>query len=144
MFLIISCTMGIMQHTIFHDVVSGKVPSYKIYENKDFLAFLDIFPRTHGHTLVIPKTPYKWVYDVPSFGAYWETVLKVTRGIQQALSPSFITYATHGLEIQYAHIHILPRYGDLDAKKQPVFPSQTLEMNKSQFQEIAQSIQTHI
>jgi histidine triad (HIT) family protein len=129
-----------MQHTIFHDIVSGKIPSYTVYENTDFLAFLDIFPRTKGHTLVIPKTPYEWVYDVPQFGAYWETVLKVTRGIQQALEPSFVSYATHGLEIRYAHIHILPRYGELDAAKHNVFPKEVIKMEKTEFEDLAEQI----
>jgi histidine triad (HIT) family protein len=131
-----------MQHTLFHDIVSGKIPSYKVYENDDFLAFLDIYPRTKGHTLVIPKTGYEWVYDVPQFGAYWETVLKVTRGIQHALSPSFVTYATHGLEIRYAHIHILPRYGELDAAKHKVFPSDVVQMEKHQFEDLAEQIRS--
>lgn len=130
-----------MQHTIFHDIVAKKIPAHIMYENDHFMAFLDIFPRTKGHTLVIPKTPYEWVYDVPNFGKYWETVLRVTRGIQEALHPSFVTYATHGLEIRYAHIHILPRYGEIDAAKHQVFPKDVeTHCNASVLEDIAEKV----
>lgn len=94
---------------IFCHIVTGKQKSYKVYEDESFLGFLDIFPRVKGHTLVIPKKHYQWVYDVPEFADYWKVVLKITRGIQKTFNPAFITYLTYGLEVSHAHIHILPR-----------------------------------
>jgi histidine triad (HIT) family protein len=98
-----------MEKCVFCQIVKGKLPSYKIYEDRDFLAFLDINPLALGHTLVIPKVHYRWVYDVPNFGAYWQVGLQVTQVLQKVLQPYFITYVTHGLEVKHAHIHIIPR-----------------------------------
>jgi len=104
-----------MENCIFCQIVVGQSPCFKIYENDDFLAFLDIYPRVEGHTLVIPKKHYRFVYDVLDFGAYWEVVLKITRAMQKAFNPYFITYVTHGLQIPHAHIHVMPRKkGEID------------------------------
>lgn len=62
--------------------------------------------------MVIPKTHYRWVYEVPNFGEYWEVAKKITQAMQKSLNPYFITYVTHGLEVEHAHLHILPRYRD--------------------------------
>ncbi len=94
---------------IFCQIVAGEKPCYKVYEDEEFLAFLDIFPRVEGHTLLIPKKHYRWVYDVPNFDKYWKVVLKITKAMQKVLKPYFITYLTHGLLVAHAHIHILPR-----------------------------------
>ena len=98
-----------MEACIFCRIAKGEIPSYKIYEDALFFGFLDIHPRVKGHTLLIPKKHYIWVYDVPEFREYWGVVLKITKAMQKTLSPTFVTYVTHGLEIPHAHIHILPR-----------------------------------
>ncbi len=98
-----------MENCIFCQIVDKKSSCYKVYENDEFLAFLDIYPRVLGHTLVIPKKHYQWVYDVPNFDQYWLTALKITKAMKKALSPYFITYTTHGLQVPHAHIHIMPR-----------------------------------
>jgi histidine triad (HIT) family protein len=99
-----------MQRTIFMDIIEGKIPAFKVYEDDKFLAFLDAFPRAVGHTLVIPKKPYRWVYEVPNFEEYWGVVRKVTTGIQMGIQPIWLSYLTVGLEVPHAHIHILPRF----------------------------------
>ncbi len=94
---------------VFCQIANKKAFCYLVYEDYDFIAFLDINPRVEGHTLVIPKKHYRWVYDVPNFKEYWQTVLKITQAMKKIFSPYFITYVTHGLEVPHAHIHILPR-----------------------------------
>lgn len=98
-----------MDDCIFCKIVRVKLPSYKVYEDQDFLGILDIFPRVKGHSLVFPKKHYRWVYEVPNFGKYWDAVLMLTKRMQKTMSPKFITYVTHGLEVPHAHIHVLPR-----------------------------------
>lgn len=98
-----------MDNCIFCQIIAGKISCYKVYEDKNYLGFLDIYPRVRGHTLVIPKKHFQWVYDVPEFDKYWLTVLKITNALKKALNPHFITYITHGLDIPHAHVHILPR-----------------------------------
>lgn len=128
-----------MNICIFCQIVAGKLPGYKVYEDDSFLAFLDICPRAVGHTLVIPKKHYQWVYDYPNFGTYWETVLKVTKAIQKALNPSFVTYLTLGVDVPHAHIHIMPRFGQLDG----VYP-QIKKISKEKMEEIANKIYEEI
>jgi histidine triad (HIT) family protein len=99
-----------MQDCVFCKIIAGQFPSYKVFENDKFLAFLDVYPRTKGHTLVIPKKHYRWVYDVPDFGEYWEVALKVSKGLREVLNPKFLTFVTHGLDVEHAHIHVFPRY----------------------------------
>ncbi len=98
-----------MKNCIFCQIIEEKSPCHKVYEDKNFLGFLDIFPRTKGHTLIIPKKHYQWVYDVPNFGDYWLAVLKITKAMKKVFNPYFITYLTHGLQVPHAHIHIMPR-----------------------------------
>ncbi|MBX4206570.1 HIT domain-containing protein [Candidatus Parcubacteria bacterium] len=57
---------------IFCKIASGEIPAHKVYEDGDFVAFLDINPRASGHVQVIPKEHHRWVWDVPNVGAYFE------------------------------------------------------------------------
>jgi histidine triad (HIT) family protein len=97
-----------MDNCIFCKIVKGEIPSFKIYEDENFLAFMDVFPRAKGHALVIPKQHYRWVYDVANFGEYWEVSKAVAVKIQKSLNAEFISFLTMGEEVPHAHIHILP------------------------------------
>lgn len=101
-----------MESCIFCQVVAGKVPAYKVYEDNEFLAFLDIKPLTKGNALVVPKKHYRWVDDVPNFGDYFEAARKVGKAAQNAFDAHFISYITIGLEVPHAHIRVVPRYKD--------------------------------
>jgi len=123
-----------VENCIFCKIAKNEAPAYKVYEDKKYLAFLDIFPRTRGHVMVIPKDHYRWVYDVPNFGEYWEVVLKVTRAIQKILKPNFVNYITYGMDVPHAHIHILPQTG-----KAEIFP-EIKKISKKLLMEIAVKI----
>ncbi len=101
--------MNVSKDCIFCKIIKGDVPSYKVYEDDHFLGFLNIHPCAVGHSLVIPKKHYTWVYDVPAFDAYWLVVLHITKAIQSVMKPLYVTYLTYGLEVPHAHIHIIPR-----------------------------------
>src|SRR3990167_6822543 len=98
-----------MDECIFCKIVKGEIPNYTVYEDSNYLAFLDIFPRVKGHALVIPKKHYRWVNDVENFGEYWEVAQKVSLNIQKSLNASFVSYITMGEAVHHAHIHILPQ-----------------------------------
>ena len=99
-----------MEDCIFCKIIEGKIPCYKIYEDDNFLAFLDINPVSVGHTLLIPKKHYRWVYDVPNFGEYWQIAQKIALNIKNSpLNPEYISFLTMGNEVEHAHIHIIPR-----------------------------------
>ena len=99
---------------IFCKIISGEIPSYKVYEDELFFGFLDIFPLTRGNTLLIPKKHHRWVTDVPEFGAYWEAAKKIALSMEKNLGATSISYLTLGEEVPHAHIRIIPRYSSND------------------------------
>lgn len=105
---------------IFCQIAAGKIPCYKVYEDNDFLAFLDIRPLTRGNTLIIPKKHYRWVADVSNFGAYFEVAKKVGLATVKTLGAKWLQFLTIGLEVPHAHIRVIPRYSK---DRQPEVPS---------------------
>lgn len=95
---------------VFCLIAAKNIPARIVYEDENFLGFLDIRPLNPGHTLLIPKKHYRWVDDVPNFGEYWEKARRIGVGITNALKPISISYATLGLEVEHAHIWIIPRF----------------------------------
>ena len=95
---------------IFCKIAKGEIPCYKVYEDKDFLAFLDINPRNPGHTLVIPKKHYRWVWDVPNSGEYFEATTKIANAIKKALDTDYVISIVMGDEVPHAHIWLVPRF----------------------------------
>src|SRR3989338_3042403 len=93
---------------IFCQIISGKIPCYKIFENEHFLGFLDISPVIEGHALVIPKKHYRWVHEVEKFGQFWEAAQKVAKAQIISLKTSTVVFATAGFQVPHAHIHVMP------------------------------------
>lgn len=99
-----------MDDCIFCKIIKGEIPCFKIYEDDLFFAFLDINPTNPGHTLLIPKHHYRWVYEVPQFDKFWLVAQKIALSIKNSsLNPDFVTFLTIGNEVPHAHIHIIPR-----------------------------------
>jgi histidine triad (HIT) family protein len=96
--------------TVFSNIISGEIPSYKIAENERFFAFLDISPLCPGHTLVVPKLETDYIFDLPE--KYLEELLVFARplsqAIQQAVPCKRIGLAVIGLEVPHAHLHLVP------------------------------------
>lgn len=111
--------------------------SFKIYEDSNYLAFLDIFPRAKGHTLLIPKKHARWVYEVEDMGQYFETAKKVGILLKEKLKMDYITFITFGDEVEHAHIHIIPqKKGKISGIKfQPV-----LDLKKGELKKMAEKI----
>ena len=98
-----------MESCIFCKIVRGELSSYKVYENDNFVAFLDINPRAPGHVQVIPKKHYRWIWDVPDIGAYFETVRTVAQALQKAFGQiEEIHVRVTGEEVPHAHVWIFP------------------------------------
>ncbi len=125
------------QRCIFCKIVSGEIPSYKVYEDETYMAFMDVFPRAKGHVLVIPKTHYQWVYDVPEFGTYFEIAKQVAIKVQNVVQSDFVSFVTVGEEVQHAHIHILPQ---MLGKKQGITFTEVLSISKEELQQLATQI----
>ena len=97
-----------MKDCLFCKIVAGTTSANKIYEDDDFIAFLDMHPRSPGHAQFIPKKHYRWVWDVPNAGAYFEVVRKIAQAQRQAFGTDWVVSRIIGDEIPHAHIWVFP------------------------------------
>lgn len=132
-----------MNDCIFCQIVVGKIPCYKVYEDKDFLGFLDIRPLNPGNSLLIPKKHFRWVYDVPDFGAYWEAAKKVALATQKIVGSHSINFLTLGYEMPHAHIRIIPRF-DNDGHTDGIRLSAVKNISKEEMQKTAEKIRNEL
>lgn len=104
--------------SIFSKIIAGEVPSYKIAENENCFAFLDINPIREGHTLVIPKKEIDYLFDLPEedYRELWSFAKKVAHAVGKAIPCERVGSAVLGLEVPHAHIHLVPINGvhDID------------------------------
>lgn len=96
---------------IFCKIVAGEIPSFKIYEDDKYLAFLDISQFTEGHALVIPKNHYENIWAVPDVAEYFEVVQKVGQNFLQK-GFKLVDTATFGTLVRHSHVHVIPHNGD--------------------------------
>lgn len=119
-----------MDGCIFCKIVSGEIPAHKVYEDDKFLAFLDINPRAPGHTQVIPKEHYRWVWEVPNVGEYFELVRKIARAQQKTFNVEMVRSQVFGDEIPHAHVW--------------VWPNLTNDGSEKKFEELASKIKASL
>jgi histidine triad (HIT) family protein len=111
-----------MENCLFCKIVSGDIPCYKIWENEQFIAFLDIHPIKEGHTLVIPKihSPYLFEMNDAEYSAIWTAAKTVSTKLKQTFQPKSgkIGSIVYGLDVDHTHIHLVPidQSGDLSFK----------------------------
>lgn len=103
-------TITSMKDCLFCKIITGDIPAYKVYEDKDYLGFLDINPLNPGHTLVSPKKHYRWVWDDPNIGNYMEVCQKIVRAQQKSLNVEQVVSIILGDEVPHAHIWLVPRF----------------------------------
>ena len=97
-----------MQDCVFCKIIAGKIPANKVYEDENFLAFLSINPLSPGHTLVIPKKHYRWVWDVPNAGDFFEVTKKIALAEMKAFETDFVLSKIVGEDVPHAHIWVYP------------------------------------
>lgn len=97
-----------MNECVFCKIGKEEIPCHKVYEDENFIAFLDIEPWCEGHTLVIPKEHCQWVWDYKSPGKYFEVVAKIANHYKRVFNTEFVMSFIYGYNIPHAHIHILP------------------------------------
>ena len=132
-----------MDDCLFCKIVSGKLPSYKVYEDKQYLGFLDINPLTKGNSLLIPKTHYRWVTDLPDFGDYLNKAKIIAQATKKVLHTESTSFLTLGYEIPHAHIRIIPRYPN-DNLKKDLNINTFIKLSSEEMQKIAHEIYTEI
>ncbi len=117
--------------TIFSKIIAGEIPSYKIAEDDRFYAFLDINPVRPGHTLVVPKEEKDYLFDLDddTLGAMMVFAKRVASAIKSATSCRKVGVAVIGLEVNHAHIHLIPisKEGDMDFKKKQTLPEEEMK-----------------
>jgi histidine triad (HIT) family protein len=93
---------------VFCKIIAGEIPAHKVYEDDNFVAFLDINPRAPGHVQVIPKTHHRWVWDVPNVGEYFEIARTIAKAEQKAFGVEMVLSRITGEDVPHAHIWIYP------------------------------------
>ncbi len=128
--------------SIFTRIVNGEIPAYKVAEDENFLAFLDIFPVAKGHTLVIPKKEVDYLFDLDNelYTGLQLFAKKVAEGLKKAVPCQKVGVMVLGLEVPHAHIHLVPMQTEADLLQF----STKLKFSPEEFQETAKLIAENI
>ena len=128
--------------TIFSKIIAGEIPSLKIAENDKFYAFLDIFPSTKGHTLVVPKIEVDKLFDLPDdyLDGYLTFCKPIAQAIQKAFGCNRVNIVTIGFEVPHAHIHLVPMNGMRDTD----ITSKKLKLSPEELKAVQQKILEHL
>ena len=124
--------------TIFTKIIKGEIPCYKIAEDENYFAFLDINPLKAGHTLVVPKKEVDYIFDLDDqqLSGLMLFSKKVALGIKSAIPCNRIGVAILGLEVPHAHIHLVP----MDTMEDVNFRNPKLKFSSEEFKDIAAKI----
>lgn len=124
--------------TIFSKIIAGEIPSYKIAEDDNFYAFLDISPKTKGHTLVVPKIETDYIFDLDDEVLSGMMIFAkiVAKAIKIAIPCNRVGVMVLGLEVPHAHIHLIPIQNEGDMN----LSNPKLKLSEKEFKEIADKI----
>jgi len=128
--------------SIFTKIVKGEIPSWKVAEDENYYAFLDINPLAEGHTLVIPKKETDYIFDIEKeeYEGLWSFAKKVAAGIKEVVPCEKIGIAVIGLEVSHAHIHLVPLKSVFDID----FRKPKLKLSSEQFASLTEKISSAI
>jgi histidine triad (HIT) family protein len=128
--------------SIFSKIISGDIPAFKVAEDENYVAFLDIFPLVKGHVLVIPKKETDYIFDLDSeeYLGLFNFAKKVAKAMDKVISCERIGVAVIGLEVPHAHIHLVPLHDVSDIN----FERPKLKFPDSEMKEIADLIKSAI
>ena len=124
--------------SIFSRIIKGEIPSWKVAEDENYYAFLDINPLAKGHTLVIPKLEEDYIFNLPAetYTGLWNFANKVAKALDIAVPSKRVGVAVLGMEVPHAHIHLVPLQSEQDLD----FRKEKLSLSSEEFVAIAQSI----
>jgi histidine triad (HIT) family protein len=127
--------------TIFTKIISGEIPSYKVAETADFIAFLDINPNAKGHTLCVPKKEVDKVFDLDedSYLNLMKFSRKVAKAIEKTVPCKRVGVAVIGLEVPHVHVHLIP----LNTMSEMTFQHK-VSLTSEEFSALAMSIQQNL
>ena len=121
--------------TIFSKIIAGDIPCYKVAENDDYFAFLDINPLAKGHTLVVPKCETDYIFDLDdeTLGGMVVFAKQIAAKIEKITGCKKVAMVVLGLEVPHAHIHLIPMNTENDVD----FRKEKLKLTPEEFSEIA-------
>lgn len=124
--------------SVFSKIIAGEIPCYKIAENENYLAFLDIFPLKKGHVLVVPKKEVDYIFDLDdiAYSGLMAFSKQVALAIKKTIPCNRVGVAVIGLEVPHAHVHLIPINIDNDMN----FANVKLKLAKEEFEQIAKEI----
>ncbi len=127
--------------SIFTKIIEGEIPSYRVYEDEQAYAFLDINPIQPGHTLVVPRHEDPVVFDLPDqiYGALWGSVRTVAAAIKEATGCERVAVVVWGYDVPHAHVHLIPTN-----RGTPLAFGNTVEQTPEQLAEMAARIEAAI
>lgn len=128
--------------SIFTKIINGEIPCYKLAEDDNFFAFLDVFPIAKGHALVVPKNEVDYIFDLDdeTIAAMNVFAKKVALAIEKAVPCKRMGTAVAGLEVPHAHIHLIPINDIADLS----FEKPKLKFTEEEFKEIQKNIVSNI
>lgn len=128
-----------MQDSIFTKIIKGEIPANKIYEDDKVIAFLDIHPKTDGHTLVVPKKQVEFIWDLDdaTYQALMTVVKKVGLRIREVMDKPYVGQAILGIEVPHVHVHVFP-FSNLEEYNRQ--PSKDAEPDFQKLSEIAKKL----
>jgi histidine triad (HIT) family protein len=127
--------------TIFTKIINGEIPAYKIAEDENFLAFLDVNPNAKGHTLCIPKQEVNKLFDMPEdqYTGLMQFARKVAIALEKTVPCKRVGVAVVGLEVPHAHVHLIP-LNEMDEMR---FVNK-VKLDKEEFEELANAIAANL
>jgi|ERR1043165_689153 histidine triad (HIT) family protein len=127
--------------SIFTRIINGEIPSYKIAEDENYFAFLDISPLSKGHTLVVPKKEIDYLFDLDNdtLAGMMLFSKRIARAIDKAVPCKRVGVAVIGLEVPHAHIHLIPLIDDSIN-----FSNPKLKLEKEELEKIAEAIRAQL
>lgn len=127
--------------SIFTKIINGEIPCYKIAENDQFFAFLDVNPNAEGHTLVVPKQEVNKLFDLDeaTYNGLMQFSRKVALAIEKAVPCKRVGMAVIGLEVPHVHVHLIPLQ-----KMEDIQFMKKVTLEKSAFEVIAKAIAEHL
>jgi histidine triad (HIT) family protein len=128
--------------SIFTRIINGEIPSYKIAEDENYYAFLDVFPVAKGHTLVVPKKEIDYIFDLDDelLAGLHVFSKKIAKAIEKAVPCKRIGTAVVGLEVPHAHLHLIP----INIISDLSFEKPKLKLSESEFKEIMERIKANL
>lgn len=127
--------------TLFTKIINGEIPSYKVAENDDFYAFLDVNPNAKGHTLVVPKKEANKLFelDEETYNGLMRFSRKIAIALEKTIPCKRIGMAVIGLEVPHVHVHLIP----LEAMQDMQFMNKVI-LSPAEFKEIAKAISANL